>query len=388
MGDATTAGDARDAVRSAAAFHLAAIVDSSDDAIVSKTLDGIVQSWNGSAERLFGYAAEEIIGRSIRIIIPADRQDEEDEVLRKIRAGERVDHFETVRRRKDGSEIDISLTVSPVRDEDGRVIGASKIARDISRQKAVEAALRSAIEVKDQFLSMVSHELRTPISIIVGNGQLLLRRLEALEPEERIQSLRDIASQGERLQRIIENLLALTRARAGDESQLVPVDLGLIAQTVVKALQQREAHREIEFRAARAEKALGEPTSVSLVLENLITNALKYSPPGSLVEVRTGTDASGRPCVEVLDRGIGVPDAELEAIFEPFYRSEAAVRTAAGMGLGLAVCGKLIEAQRGEIWANHRGGGGSVFGFSLLPASAAADLEQRMASEYATPDPS
>src|SRR5690242_17890901 len=123
---------------SAAALHLAAIVASSDDAIVSKDLNGIIMSWNRSAERIFGYSADEVIGRSITIIIPEDRLFEETEVLRKIRAGETVDHFETIRRRKDGSLIPISLTVSPIRAHDGTVVGASKVARDISERRAAD----------------------------------------------------------------------------------------------------------------------------------------------------------------------------------------------------------------------------------------------------------
>ena len=140
--------------------RLAAIIDSSDDAIVSKDLNGIITSWNKGAERLFGYPAEETIGRSIRMLVPLDRQDEEDEVLRRIRIGERVDHFETVRRRKDGTFVDISLTVSPIHDATGRVVGASKIARDITDRKVAEATLAESMELKNQFLSLVSHEFR------------------------------------------------------------------------------------------------------------------------------------------------------------------------------------------------------------------------------------
>src|SRR5215218_6864901 len=167
---------ARLAEADAASYRLAAIVSSSDDAIVSKDLNGIVMSWNAGAERIFGYTAEEIIGKSIRLLIPADRQGEEDLVLAKIRRGERVDHFDTVRQRKDGSLVDISLTVSPVKDRNGRIIGASKIARDISERKQTEELMKQTMLLKDQFLSMVSHELRTPIATVLGNGQLLLRR--------------------------------------------------------------------------------------------------------------------------------------------------------------------------------------------------------------------
>jgi len=158
-----------------AALRLAAIVESSEDAIVGKDLNSIVTSWNASAEQMFGYAAADIIGKSVRLIIPDDRQHEEDDVLRRIRDGQRIEHFETIRCRKDGSLVPVSLTISPIRNERGVVIGASKIARDISariradeeRRRLLEMA-RSANRLKDEFLATLSHELRTPLNAIVG----------------------------------------------------------------------------------------------------------------------------------------------------------------------------------------------------------------------------
>src|SRR5688572_6393538 len=155
------------------ATRLAAIVESSDDAIVSKDLNGIVQTWNPAAERMLGYTAAEMIGRSIRSIIPPDRQSEEDEVLSRIRRGESIDHYETVRMRKDGSLIDVSLSVAPVRTPDGRIIGASKIARDITEQKAVLRELEAANRSKEEFLANLSHELRTPLNAILGYARIL-----------------------------------------------------------------------------------------------------------------------------------------------------------------------------------------------------------------------
>ena len=182
---------------SAVAERLAAIVESSDDAIIAKTLDGVITRWNGAAERLYGYTAAEAIGQPITIIVPPDRADEELRILEKLRRGERVDHFETVRQRRDGTTFEVSVTISPVRDRTGRVIGASKIARDISERKRVERLLRDQAEeiveanrLKDEFLSTLSHELRTPINAILGWSQLLLR--DVLAPEARTRALEAI----------------------------------------------------------------------------------------------------------------------------------------------------------------------------------------------------
>ena len=154
--------------------RLAAIVESSDDAILSKTLDGTIQTWNSGAERLFGYAASEAVGRHITLIIPPDRHEEEIEIIARIGAGERVDHFETVRVAKDGTQIDISLTVSPIHDGSGRIVGRSKVARDISERRQIEASLREAAVRKDEFIALLAHELRNPLAPL-RNGLRLMR---------------------------------------------------------------------------------------------------------------------------------------------------------------------------------------------------------------------
>lgn len=345
--------------------HLAAIVDSSDDAIVSKDLNGIIRTWNPGAQRLFGYTAEQAIGRSIRMIIPAEHQDEEDEVLRRIRSGQRVDHFETMRQRLNGSLVPISITVSPVRDRSGRIVGASKIARDITAKREAERVMRESMAVKDQFLGLVSHELRTPISTIVGNGQLLLRRGDRLSEPAREQALSDIVSEGERFQGIVENLLALTRLRANATSALMPVDIGGVAEQVVESMRRRTQRPISLTMEDDLPAASGDTTGVVIVLQNLLSNADKYSPPGAPIEVVVTRDPAHRPEVHVLDRGMGVPFEDAAKVFEPFFRSETTKLDAPGMGLGLAVCKQVIEAHGGSIHVAPRSGGGSDFNFSL-----------------------
>ena len=202
------------------ALRLAAIVDSSDDAIISKDLDGIIRSWNGAAERMFGFAADEIVGKSVRVLIPEDRQDEEDEVLARIRAGHRVEHFETMRLRRDGSLVAVSLTVSPILRADGTVAGASKIARDITDRKQAEQErerlleiAREASRLKDEFLATLSHELRTPLNGIVGYVRLL--QIDLRGDEKRTSSVDAVGRCVASLTQIIEDVLDVSRIVSG-----------------------------------------------------------------------------------------------------------------------------------------------------------------------------
>ena len=347
--------------------HLATIVEASDDAILSQDIDGTISSWNEGAEKLFGYMRAEMIGASMRLVIPGERQGEEDMVLGQIRAGKRVEHYETVRRRKDGELIDVSLSVSPLRDRLGRVVGASKIVRDISEKKRAERSLRESIAAKEQFLSLVSHELRTPTSIIVGVGRLLARRLDELSSDDRAIAFADLVEQGERLQEIIEHLLILTRMDS--EHDLYPEFIlpERLVNEVLKGWRRRVPDRTLLLTVeAGLPIVSGEPSLTRLVLDNLISNALKYSTADAAVEIAIRAQGDGLVHIEVLDRGIGLGDEDRARIFEPFYRTSAARNKAGGMGLGLAVCRKIVEVQRGTIEALAREGGGSVFRFSLV----------------------
>lgn len=368
--DGTTSAGPQPPTGDAANAWLAAIIASSDDAIVSKNLSGIVTSWNSAAEKMFGWTAAEMVGQSIRRIIPADRQSEEDDVLARIHRGDRVDHFETVRQRKDGSFVEISLSVSPIVDGSGTVIGASKVARDITERRAVERALRESIAVKDQFLSLVSHELRTPIAIILGNGHLLERRGATLSQEERARSLADITFHADRLQRIIENLLLLTRAEAAKEFEVEVIHLPRLLNDALADFRRRNPENVIELRIrGPIPPVVGEATITTMVIENLLGNAVKYGERGMPIEIEV-SDREGWVEVHVMDRGIGLSEDDLEKVFSPFFRADRAQEMAGGMGLGLAVCRKVIESQGGFITATPRSGGGADFWFTLQVADA------------------
>jgi PAS domain S-box-containing protein len=348
--------------------RLGAIVASSDDCIISKDLDGTIRSWNAGAQRMLGYMSDEIIGRSIRTVVPEDRQSEEDEVLARIGRGEKVDHFDTVRQRKDGTFVDISLSVSPIKDRLGRIIGASTVARDITDRKVAERALQESIALKDQFLGLISHELRTPLSTIYGGSRLLLDRFDLIPLESRHELLRDIAEESLRLQRIIENLLLMTKLDASG-IELEPVSLERRAKETLEHFQQQHAEREFTFNAVGDRFTCpGNDTYIDLVVTNLLMNAVKYSDPSFVIDVAV-QDSGPEVEIRVMDRGIGFSDSDAEKLFVPFFRSNEAKAKASGVGVGLAVCKRVIEAQGGEIWAHARGGGGAEFGFSLPKVS-------------------
>jgi PAS domain S-box-containing protein len=359
-----------------AARRLAAIVESSDDVIVSKDLNGIIRSWNPGAERTFGYAESEVVGKSIRLIIPEDRQAEEDDVLARIARGERISHFDTIRRRKDGTEIHISLTVSPIRDAEDRIIGASKIARDISVRKEAEEAVRESMAFKDQFLSLVSHELRTPIATIVGNALLLDSRGDALEEQDRSQSIKDIVNEGQKLHRIIENLLLLSRLEAGTSLDLEPLSLDKIVTTAAESIERRTGRAVALDLCAGLPPVLGQETLIPQVIENFLSNADKYSPADTTIEVRLQLNDSGQVEVSVRDHGMGLGEGEAEEVFAPFYRSKEAKHAAPGMGIGLAVCRRIVEAHGGEIRARNHPEGGAEFSFTLQAAGEVETLPE------------
>jgi PAS domain S-box-containing protein len=344
--------------------RLNAIVSSSEDAILSKDLDGKIQSWNAAAERLFGYSAEEMIGRSIRTLIPADRQAEEDRVLEALRRGERIEHYETVRVRKDGSTIDISLSVSPVCDGGGRVVGAAKIVRDISFRKQAEQELERSQQLKDEFLSLVSHELRTPVALMAGNSNLLLHRRSNLSPAEEQQAIADLADTAQRMQSMIENLLLLRRMEVGDVIPLEPVQVQRLVEGLARSVATRSGRDVAVDARGDVPPVMAEPGLLTLVFENLLSNAIKYSPPEAPIALSIEVvEATVR--VHVLDRGIGLRPEDFPSLLTPFYRSPVAKKRATGLGLGLPVCHRIMQAVGGNMEVAARAGGGSDFSIVL-----------------------
>ena len=351
-----------------------AIVDSSEDAIASKDLHSIVMSWNKGAERIFGYSAEEMIGNSIIQLLPPDRLEEEAHILARLHRGERVEHFETVRRRKDGSLIDVSLTISPIRNDAGVIVGASKIARDITEQKEALRKLAEAHEqlkradtMKAEFLATLSHELRTPLNAILGWVQILKNGATAADLKEGVPIIeRNVRAQAQ----LIEDLLDMSRIEAGKVSlDIQPVDLAEIVNVSIETVRPAAQGKEIRLTSAFSSIGgivAGDRNRLQQILWNLLINAVKFTPKGGRVHVVIERSNS-HVDLSVTDSGQGIEPEFLAEVFDRFRQADASTtRRHGGLGLGLSIVKHLTELHGGSVRVKSGGTGlGSTFTISL-----------------------
>jgi PAS domain S-box-containing protein len=366
------------------ALRLAAIVSSSDDAIISKDLNGIIQTWNRGAERIFGFTPEEVIGKSITIIIPDERLAEETEVLSRIRAGLSVDHFETVRRRKDGGLVDISLTVSPVRAPDGTVVGASKIARDVTEQRRLRAAAEEASRLKDEFLAVLSHELRTPLNTVLGYSRMLRRDDERMSDEVRDRALEALERNADSLTRLVNDVLDTSRVVTGKlrlvfESCPIDqvIDEGLETVRPTADAKGVSLHARVDSNLT----VLGDRDRLLQVIWNLLSNAVKFTPSGGSVSVEARKQ-QGLVEIVVRDSGIGMEKDQLPRVFQRFWQAHTGVsREFGGLGIGLALARHLVEMHGGTIAAHSEGPGtGCTFTVALPSAGSVLARERSLRS--------
>ena len=342
-----------------------AIVQSSEDAIVSKNLQSIVKSWNKSAERIFGYTAEEMIGQSITKLLPPDRPDEEKHIIARLHKGERVEHFETQRQRKDGRIIDVSLTISPIRDATGVIVGAAKIARDITEQKEAIEALRRADRFKTEFLTTLSHELRTPLNAILGWVQILKET-----PEDCLTALPVIERNVNTQAQLIEDLLDLSRIEAGKLSlDIGPVDLAEIVSAGMETVRPAAMAKSIRLTSAFASVSgtvMGDKDRLQQVVWNLLTNAIKFTPRGGRVHVLIQR-VNSHVEICVADNGEGIEPEFLGQVFDRFRQADAGTtRRHGGLGVGLSIVKHLTELHGGSVRVTSEGLGlGSNFCVNL-----------------------
>ena len=480
--------------------QLAAIVLSSSDAIIGKTLDGIVTSWNGSAERMYGYTTDEIVGQPITLLFPHDRQDEFSAIMERIKRGERLDHYETMRVRKDGTRLNVSVTVSPIKDASGEIIGASAIARDISEQKRLQAELwksKQQLEVileniadgisvedvdgnivymneagaklcgytssaellkapdylaqaeytlqrfeildergkpfpldelpgrralrgektpqaivqyfdkdlkqrqwslvkaqpiidengevqlavaifsditesyeqqqrKDEFISMASHELKTPVTSLKGFTNVLQRRLTQQGDEKTLHYLSRMDSQLDKLAKIINDLLDISKMQAGQLSfHKEPFDLDSLIQETVEDVQAASLSHHLLIEGKTGVQFLGDKDRLEQVFINLLTNAVKYSPKSDKVLIKLSrTQEEAIVCVK--DFGIGIDEFHHHKIFERFYQvTDPEERTYPGLGMGLYISNEIVNRHHGRMWVESRKGKGATFYVAL-----------------------
>jgi PAS domain S-box-containing protein len=351
---------------------LAAIVESSDDAIISKDLNGIVTSWNKGAERIFGYTAEEAIGKPIAMIASPERRDEMPVILERIKRGEKISHYETIRCRKGGERVQISLTVSPIRDVDGRIIGASKIARDITeRRLAEEAVLRQSERLTranadlQQFAYVASHDLQEPLRNIRACTEMFMKKSgEKLDAGER-ELLDLVVNSAQRMTGLIDDLLVYARS-LDDDRPFAPVETSTAVEWAMNNLYLaiESSNAEIVYCRERLPVVRGNQIALVQLFQNLIGNAIKYrsdQPPR--IEI-SAEKRDGAWVFSVRDNGIGIAPNYHQRIFQLFQRLHTAQQYP-GTGIGLAVSRKIVQTHGGEIWVESEAGHGSTFKFKL-----------------------
>ena len=396
--------------------QLGAIVASSDDAIVGKDLNSVITSWNSGAERIFGFTAEEMIGKSIMRLIPADRWQEEREILSRIRRGERVDHFETIRLAKDGRQLNISVTVSPIRIPVAVWSALPKVARDITGRKKSEQALKEAMQqaesanrerlqlleserdarsqaeranrVKDEFLATLSHELRTPLNAVLGWTNILQRG--NIQREELKQGLETIERNARIQAQIIEDLLDMSRIISGKvRLEVQQTDLSAVLNESIETLRVTAEAKSVRLQSVMdpfAGPISGDPNRLRQVFWNILHNAIKFTPKGGNVQVRLERVGS-QVEVNVIDSGDGIAPDFLPYIFDRFQQGDASTtRRHGGLGLGLAIVKQLVELHGGKVRVKSGGiGQGTTFTLLLPLIAVYSEPDQERHNPRAAP---
>lgn len=348
-----------------AAIRLAAIVESSEDAIIGKDLDGIIQSWNGGAEKIFGYSAEEMVGGPITCLIPVGRGDEERQIFEKINRGERVRHFDTVRQAKDGQQIDVSVAVSPIKDAKGTIVGSSKVLRDITESKRFEKRIVELNAELEAFSYSVSHDLRAPLRHVMGFVELLQRDAVSMLSKKSAGYLATISQSAKRMGTLIDDLLSFSKiGRSGMTPAKVSLD-ELVQETLgdfVAELKDRNVAWDIHpLPIVQCDRAL-----LRMVLVNLISNAIKFTAHCTcpVIEIGIFPNGDGETVIFIRDNGAGFDPRYVGKLFGVFQRLHSAGEFE-GTGIGLANVQRIIHRHGGRIWAEGVVDDGATFYFSL-----------------------
>ena len=352
------------------------VLDALGVAMYTIDADGGITYFNEAAAAFWG--RRPVLGElwcgSLQLLFPDERPMRHDQCPMAIALRERraVRGGEAIAVRPDGSKVRFLAYPTPMFDDDGVLVGAVNVLVDVSERhrleeeaRSVTRALAASNAVKDEFLGLVSHELRTPVTTIYGNARLLQARADHLETEVKTSMLADMAEEADRLHTIIENLLYLTRLGSGTPLDLEPIVLDRTVERIVRTFRLRHRARDVRLvNTVVSALVQGDESYMAVLIENLLSNADKYSPADQPIEVRLSAD-DDTVSVVVADRGIGLGDESVEALFEPFYRSQDARLAANGLGIGLALSQRIVAALHGRIWAKPRDGGGAEIGFAL-----------------------
>lgn len=335
--------------------RLAAIVRSSDDAILSKDLNGTITTWNDAAGRIFGYTPDEILGKSILTLIPEDLYDEEKTIIAKIRAGERIDHFETVRLTKSGERLDVMISVSPVKDHSGTIVGASKVLRDVTARKRMTESLVQAekIAAAGRMAATIAHEINNPLEAVVN---LLYLAKEAAVDSEQLAYLAAAEGEVARVSHIAKQTLGFYR----EHTSVVMLSLSDLATDAAKVYAPKCSASGIAMELAlqSTSRLVGRRGELMQVISNLMANAIYAMPDGGVLRLET-EDVEGEQSgvvMRVSDTGVGIPPEKLSRIFEAFYTTRGEI----GTGIGLFVARQFIEGHGGRIDVMSAAGEGTT----------------------------
>lgn len=359
------------------------LVENAGDAIVSTDREDRILTWNHGAEVIFGYSKEEAIGKNLAMLLPSGQLRELEEIRNKVQLAGLLRNLEVRRKRKDGAIIDVALAVSPIKDKDDNVIGFLYLAKDITEKMRYEHRLRELDKMKSDFVSNVSHELRTPLTSIKGSVDNMLDGITGPSNEKQTRYLTRIKSNADRLTRLINDLLDLSRIEAG-KIDLKPTTLPLVAlaQEVTESIRPVAVEKLISLEVASPDikvTAWADRDKITQVLTNLVGNAVKFTPPHGKVSVAIQRNGDQWTQISVTDTGPGIPPEEAGKIFDRFYQiAQTGKQKAKGTGLGLAISKALVEMHGGKIWLQSEMGKGCTFSFTLpayqpLESEATAD---------------
>jgi PAS domain S-box-containing protein len=364
--------------------RLSAIVEFADDAIIGQTLDGIVETWNPAAERLYGYTAAEAVGMPVSVLVPPGHVNDVTEILDRVRRGEPVSQYDTMRMGKGGRVVSVMVSASPIFDARGVLLGATTIARDMTEGKRAEAAIRKlnvrlqrrvaertseltdAVEELESFSYSVAHDLRAPLRAIDGFSQILLEEYDGVIDDEGRRLIGVIRQATRDMGGLIDDLLAFSRI-GRQPLQSVEIDMAQLMQSVGRDLRAQHAEREVAIDVGGLPPARGDATLVRQVVVNLLSNAVKFTAPRDHARIEVGGERDGDDCrYWVRDNGVGFDETYADKLFQVFQRLHPT--DFEGTGVGLAIVHRVVTRHGGRVWADGSVGKGATFWFTL-PAS-------------------